>query len=224
MRAAGDQYATDFRALGDKFNPYVNAGGTALERVMGGLGLGSPDAGAAFTSAYRATPGYEAAFDTGQRAVTSSAAGRGGIDNGATLKALTRYGSNFEDQKSGDYISKLMALVNGGQTATGQQVSTIGTGLTGKLGTETTAYGGDMTAANTIGLGDIAAANARAKGSQNLLDTGLKIGGIALGAAGGIPGGGSGYLGSMMANTGVPGGGYLGTGGQVYPGPGYYPR
>ncbi len=184
----GDRYAGDFENLSHAYDPYVNAGGSALDRLMAGLGLGGNQQ--AFTDAYRSLPGYQNGLETGSRAITGNAAARGSLNSGATLKALQRYGSDYEDKRSGDYLTRLMGLAGTGQSATGQQVATTAQGLQGQLGTRQTAYGGSMNAAGTIGQGDIAAANAQAAGSQNLLNAGLKIGGMVLGGFGGGSAGG----------------------------------
>jgi hypothetical protein len=59
-----------------------------------------------------------------------------------------------------------------GMTATGAGNAAYGEGLRGELGARSTAYGGDMSSAGTIGQGDIAAANAKAAGSQNIINAG----------------------------------------------------
>jgi hypothetical protein len=106
-------------------------------------------------------------------------------------------------------MSRLAGLAGMGQTATGQQVATEGTGLQGQLQTRMGAYGGQYGSAGTIGQGDIAAANAMAAGSNNLLKTGFDLGGKIIGAATGMPsfgmpsfGGGS-YNG-MYPEVGTP--------------------
>jgi len=181
----GDQYADKFAEMSKAYDPYVSAGGSALERLMAGLGLGGDTA--SFTQAYRSLPGYQAGLDSGSKAITGNAASRGMLNSGAALKALQRYGSDYEDKRSGDYLNRLMGLAGTGQSATGQQIATQGQGLQGQLGTRTSAFQGAMNSAGTIGQGNIAAANARAAGSQNILNTGMKIGGMVLSAATGMP-------------------------------------
>ena len=190
----GDEYANKFKALSAGYNPYIKAGGSALERLMAGLGLGGDTAG--FTNAYRALPGYQAGLETGSQAITGNAAARGMLNSGGAIKALNRYGSDYEDKRSGDYLSRLMAMSGTGQTATGQQVETVGQGLKGQLGTRTSAFGGGMNAAGTVGQGMVAGANAEAAGTQNILDAGMKIAAMAAapftgGASLGMMGGGS---------------------------------
>jgi hypothetical protein len=191
LTSYGDTLPGAYSGLADRLSPYADAGGSALARLLGGLGLPGGD-GEDFASAYRATPGYQAGLDTGTNAVMGTNAARGMLNSGRTMKDLYRFGSNYEDQRSGDYMNRLAGLVSGGQNATGQQVATEGTGLQGQLQTRLTGYGGQYGSAGTIGQGDIAAANARAAASGNLLNAGMKVGGMLLGAAGGMPGLGGG--------------------------------
>lgn len=169
-----------YRGLADRFSPYAEAGGSALARLLGGLGLPGGD-GEDFTAAYRALPGYQAGLETGQDAVMDTAAARGMTRSGRTMKDLYRFGSNYEDARSGDYLSRLSGLAGMGQTATGQKVATEGTGLQGQLQTRLTGYGGQYGSAGTIGQGDIAAANAQAQGLGNLLNFGGNLLGKAIG-------------------------------------------
>jgi len=205
----GDTYANAFKGLSTQFAPYADAGGSALTRLMQGLGLGGEGGSQEFADAYRALPGYGAGIETGSRAITGNAAARGMLNSGATLKGLQRFGSDYEDKRSTDYLSRLMGLSGMGQTATGQQVATEGQGLQGQLGTRTSAYGGQMQSAGTTGQGDIAAANAQAAGSQNLMNTGVKLAGMAMGGGFGGLGGLMGTSAGNIGGTGLPGFGGL---------------
>lgn len=176
----GDEYAADYGDLAKKFEPYAAAGGSALEQLMSGLGL-SGDGGASFTSAYRAQPGYQSGLDTGIHAVDSSANAAHMGQSGRAMKELYRFGSDYEDKRSGDWLSRLMGLVGVGQQATGQEVGTAGTGLTGRLQQRGTAFGGQLKAADTIGLGQVAGANAEQSALTNLMSMGAKLGGAFLG-------------------------------------------
>lgn len=175
----GDQYANEFRTLSEGFQPYENAGNSALTRLMAGLGLGGNPG--EFTAAYRALPGYQAGLDAGSEAITGNAAARSGLNSGATLKALQKFGSDYEDQRAGSYLDRLFGLTGMGQQATGQRVATAGQGLQGQLGTRQSAYQGMMQSAPTIGQGQVAGANAKAAGLQNVINTGANIFGRLMG-------------------------------------------
>lgn len=179
LRGAGDQYASGFNNLAANYQPYTQAGTSSLSQLMAGLGLGGDQQ--AFTDAYRGLPGYQNGLQAGSNAITGNAAARGMLNSGSTLKALQKFGSNYEDQRAGDHLSRLMGLSTQGLGATQASNATAGQGLTGKLQTDLAAYGGDMTSAGTIGQGQIAGANAQAQGAQNIFNTAANLFGKGLG-------------------------------------------
>lgn len=63
----------------------------------------------------RQTPGYNWAFGEGQRAVQTSAAARGTLLTGGTLKALARYGQGHADQLYGSQLDRYGRLAELGQ-------------------------------------------------------------------------------------------------------------
>lgn len=176
----GNEYADKFKGLSTQYQPYQQAGGSALARLMQGLGLPGGD-GSDFAAAYRATPGYQAGLDTGTNAAISGANAGGTLASGRTLKALQRYGSDYNDQKSGAYMSQLAGLQGQGLQATNQAVNTEGQGLQGQLQTRQSAYNGDMNSAGTIGQGMVAGATAQAQGVGNIFNTGANLLGIGIG-------------------------------------------
>lgn len=105
--------------------------------------------------AFRNTPGYQFGLDEGRKTLEASAAAAGGLNSGATLRALTRYGQGYADQQGyRPYVSDLMQLSGRGQA----QASSMG------------AQG--MQYANQMGANLQNAANARAQSTyqrnQNL--------------------------------------------------------
>jgi hypothetical protein len=181
LRAYGNQYANQYSNLATMFAPYASAGGEALNMYKAGLGLDGGAGAEAFTAAYRGLPGYESGLRTGTNAAIAGANAGGRLNSGATMKALQRFGSDYEDQRVGSHLDRLMGLTGMGQQATGQQVATTGQGLQGQLGTRTSAYGGDMQAAGTVGQGMVAGAQAQQQGMSNLLGAATYLGGAALG-------------------------------------------
>lgn len=179
----GDQYQSDMLGLSKAFQPYASAGSASLERLLGGLGLAGPEAGAAFTDAYRNLPGYQAGLNTGTNAVNTTANARGMLNSGANEKALYRFGSDYENARSSDYLARLLGLTQLGQGATGSEVATAAQGMSGRLGQRGTSYGGQMQSAGTIGQGMVAGANAQSEALTNL----LKMGAYGVGAAFGSP-------------------------------------
>ena len=137
--------------------PWRAAGETAL----GQLSAGTADGGEFnrnFTLAdFQKDPGYQFRMDQGQSALEHSAAARGGLLNGGTLKAMNRYG---QDYASGEFqnaynrynndttqrFNRLASLAGVGQTAT-RDVANMG-----------------MQNATQVGNNMMSAANARASG------------------------------------------------------------
>jgi hypothetical protein len=181
LKKAGQAYDARLTGLSDLFRPYAEAGGDALDMYRAGLGLDGGAGSARFTEAYRAIPGYDAGLKTGTDSAVAGLNASGRLNSGGAMKALQRYGSDYEDQRSSDYLARLLGLTQTGQQATGQQVSTAAEGARGNLGARTTAYGGDMVSAGTIGQGMVAGANAEQGAWGNLLGTAAYLGGAALG-------------------------------------------
>lgn len=70
---------------------------------------------------FRNTPGYQFGLDEGAKTVQASAAARGGLNSGATLKALTKFGNDYADQQGyTPYMNRLAALSGMAQTSTNQ--------------------------------------------------------------------------------------------------------
>jgi hypothetical protein len=201
LRGAGNDYLSGLTELSGRYDPYINRGNAAFDRLMAGLGLGGNQED--FTAAYRGLPGYQSGMDAGSKAVTSRLNAGPGMQSGAAMKALQRYGSDYEDQRVGDYLTRLMGLGTQGLGATQAQVGTAAQGYQGQLGARTGAAQMDYGSAGTIGQGDIAGANARAAGSQNLMNTGVNIAGMLMG----MPSGGGGFGSSFGSGGGLPGGG-----------------
>jgi hypothetical protein len=104
---------------------------------------GSPNRfGGFFTS-----PDYEFKRAEGLRDIERTAAGRGSLMSGGTLKALTRYGGDLASGEWNNYVNRLASLAGVGQSSSYQ---------TGVLGAN---------AANNSGNALMAGANARAAGT-----------------------------------------------------------
>lgn len=202
-RQAGTDYLSGLMNTSKAYDPYVQGGNSALAQLLGGLGLGTPQQAQQFTAAYQNLPGYQSGLNTGAQSVTARLNAGPGVQSGAAMKALQKFGSDYENTRSGDYLSRLMALSTQGLGATGSQTGLQAQGyggqLTANLGAANQQYG----SAGTIGQGQIAGANAEAAGAQNLLNAGLKLAGMAMGGMGG------GGFGSSFTSTGASGLGSL---------------
>lgn len=122
-KAAAQATAADekkFQQIRSDLAPYRDTGTSALARYADSLGLNGVDAQNAFRDNFRTDPGYQFAFDEGMRAIQGSAAARGGVLNGGTLRALQRTGQGMADQQYGSYLDRFGYLANMGQNAAAQ--------------------------------------------------------------------------------------------------------
>jgi hypothetical protein len=179
----GDDYANAFKGMSAAYAPYTRTGGVANEQLQRLL---------ADPSSLRHLPGYQFAQDQGIQALDRSAKARGMLESGRQDKDLLRFSTGLADQTYGNQLSRLMGLTQMGIGATGAKNATAGQGVIGQMGARSSAYDGDyrsaatlggrmLDSAGTIGQGDVAAANARAAGTQNLLNTGANLFGKLLG-------------------------------------------
>ena len=97
--------------------PYRDTGTSALTKYADSLGLNGNAARDQFRTDFRADPGYQYAFDEGQRAVQGSAAARSGLLSGGALRALQRTGQGMADQQYGSYLDRFSNLANMGQNS-----------------------------------------------------------------------------------------------------------
>jgi hypothetical protein len=125
--------------------PFYDAGVTGQNRLMDLLGLGK-NTGAAdygkyskdFSMAdYQADPGYAFRLSEGMKQLGRTAAGRGGLISGQTMKGLQDYAQNSASQEYGNAFNRyqinranqlqpLGNLQNVGVSAANQQSSTLG--------------------------------------------------------------------------------------------------
>lgn len=149
-------------------NPYNQAGQSALS------GMQDADFSRDFAmSDYQADPGYQFRMAEGMKALENSAAARGSLNSGATLKAISRYGQDMASQEYQNAYNRfnadrdrrfgrLSSLAGIGANAAGQMAGVAGQ------------YGSNV--ANTLtGMGNATAGAgmARANATQNLLKTGV---------------------------------------------------
>ena len=159
--------------------PYADAGRTALSQLMGEMG---PDG--YFNQTYTgqdiySDPSYQFRLQQGQDAIQSSAAAKGGLLSGATLKALQGYGQDMASQEyqnaynrfnadQTNQYNRLSNLVGVGQNAAAQQ---------GNYGAQTAqaVANNTMAGANAQAAGQIAAGNRTANNFGALLGVGNTV-------------------------------------------------
>jgi hypothetical protein len=127
--------------------PFRQAGITSQNRLMTLLGLSNPDAEGYGRYArdfgmsdFQADPGYEFRMQEGLRALERSAAARGNLNSGSTLRGVTRFGQDLASQEyqnafnryqvnRSNQLNPLQSLMGAGQTS----ANTL-TGAAGQLG------------------------------------------------------------------------------------------
>jgi hypothetical protein len=161
--------------------PFMASGAAALEGVMGGL-----QPGGRFTREFSPEdlargqdPGYAFRMSEGMKALERSAASRGGLLSGATMKGIQRYGQDMASQEyqnafnrfqinRGNQLNPLLSIAGLGQTSTGQ------------AGQQATNYAnqamGNITGAgNASAAGQIGQANALTSGIAGGLGQGINF-------------------------------------------------
>ena len=138
-----------------------------LADLLGANGRGTQ--GNAYAN-YSTGPGYDFKLQAGTDAIDQSAAARGMLQSGATLKALQEYGQGLHNQDFGDYLSRLAGLSNLG--AQGAQI-----GATGARGI----VGNAMNQANLFKDQGQYADQTRSAGFGNLVGLGGSISGFGSG-------------------------------------------
>jgi len=154
-----------FRQTRKDLAPYRQAGTTGLTRYQDLL-YGKPIKDAAGNvagyekpdySLFTESPGYQFRVDEGQRALERSAAAKGSLQSGATLKALTKYGQGVAGQQYDQYLNRLQGLAQSGQNAATQ---------TGSFGQAAAGQYGNMMGRSAQNLQDIGTARASGYAGQ----------------------------------------------------------
>lgn len=152
--------------------PWRKAGAEAL------TGMGNADFQRDFTSAdFQKDPGYDFRMQEGQKALERSAAARGGLNSGGTLKALSRYGQDYASNEYGNAYNRfnqdrdrrfgrLSTLAGMGQGANNANAS-------GSQNYANNAGQNMMGAANAQGAAGIASANAWGNSLSGIAGAGM---------------------------------------------------
>ncbi len=111
---------------------------------------------------FQATPGYQFMLDQGIDAIDGSAAARGNVFSGATMKAAQEYGTGLANQEYGTYLNRLTGQAAQGQSAAGN-IATAGANYTSGAGNALANMG------NAQAAGYIGQANAFSGGISNAI-------------------------------------------------------
>lgn len=93
------------------YAPWRAAGESALARLTNEMKAGA-------TTAYTKSPSYDFRLSEGIKAAERSAAARGRLGSGATMKAVQRYGEGLASADYGDWWNRNAGLAGVGQAAT----------------------------------------------------------------------------------------------------------
>jgi hypothetical protein len=127
--------------------PWMQGGGNALTALQQALGIGPGGGGSVNPSGFQQSPGYQWQMDQGLTAVENSAAAKGGLSGGNTLKALQSYGTGLANQDWYNYLGQLGGLSASGQNAAanlGGIATTTGQGIGNSLITAGNAQAGGI--------------------------------------------------------------------------------
>lgn len=121
-------------------------------------------------------PGYQFGLQQGQQAIDRSAASKGGLYSGATMKALNRFGQDYGGTKFGDAFNRDMSSKT-------QQYNFLSNaaGLGNTANNQSMAAGANYANAvgnNALGMGNVSAANALTQGTiwGNMINKGTAYG------------------------------------------------
>lgn len=178
-RAASDALAAQermyYQSREDQM-PWMDAGRDSLSSLMGQM----PELNRSFSmDDFQKDPGYQFRLNEGMKALEGSAAARGSLNSGATMKALMGYGQNFA---SNEYQNAYNRFNNDRTMKYNKLANIAGLGQTtaSNLGGQSMQHG--MNQGNVhMGMGNaIAAANiAQGNNMSNLMGQGMSAAALA---------------------------------------------
>lgn len=173
-------------------SPFLNQGTAALPTLNQGIqtyqadlanyknlvAAGNPNS-AGSIQAFENTPGYQFQLQQGQQAINNSAASKGGLLSGSTLKDLLSYsqglaGTTYQNYLSnyGNFLNQNQSVLQGDQQVIGDVQQQVNTGVNaGGAIAGVSENAGNNISANTIGAGNATAAGT--VGSANAISGGL---------------------------------------------------
>lgn len=110
-----------YQDVASLYQPYTSTGTGAQGTLAALAGLSGKGAQDAAFGSFQTSPGYQFRLDQGTQAIDRSAASRGNLGSGATLKALSDYGQGMASQEYQNWLATLAGLANQGLSATGAQ-------------------------------------------------------------------------------------------------------
>lgn len=150
---SGLSTATDYYTnAGKLYDTWASTGRDANAMFGNALGLGGQEGYDAATSAFRTTPGYQFAVESGLDAIDRRAASRGMLGSGNTNLDTIRFSQGLADQQWQNWLNNLNTASGSGLTATTNQAG-IQTGL-GDLNFNTGATKANLAYQTETGVGN----------------------------------------------------------------------
>lgn len=161
--------------------PWMSSGAAALEGIVGGLQPGGRFAREFGPEEFKKgmDPGYAFRMSEGMKALERSAAQRGGLLSGATLKGIQRYGQDLASQEYQNAFNRFQ-INRANQLAPLQSLAGLGQTSAGQMGQQGSQYANLATqnitgAGNAQAAGQIGQANAIAGGLVGGLGQGINF-------------------------------------------------
>ena len=151
---ASEQQAAQYAQQRADLQPWAQSGQSANNKMSALMGMNGEDP----TAQLHATPGYQFRMQEGMNGVQNSAAARGGLLSGGTLKAIQKYGQDFASNEYQNQFNRLNSMSSAGQNAAAGQ------------GNAAQAFGAGQ-AQNTMGAGNAMAAGT--VGGANAMSQGI---------------------------------------------------
>lgn len=144
-KQTSDSYNQAYPYVQQQYGGVANNGVAASNMVKNLLGLGDTQAGTDAFNQYKGSSGYQADEHAGVGAITNSAAAKGLLGSGGTLKDISRFGTDLTDKYFNNYLDRLTgqssqglqagALISGaGQVSHGQSNSSQKPGMSKFIG------------------------------------------------------------------------------------------
>lgn len=189
-----DEQRRQFEVTRGDYQPYLQAGTSALGQQGDLVGLNGSGVQASAIEALRASPLFQSLFRTGEEAVLQNSSATGGLRGGNTQRGLADFGSDLLAQTIERQLAQLGGISGRGQAAVGD-VSNFGANMSNNIG-NILGQQGQVRAGGLLTRGGITAGMWNNAGG--FLDQAVQA---AMGAGMG-PGGAPFNLGAMMKNMG----------------------
>jgi len=178
QRAAIEEQRLAREELRTLLNPYVAAGGPALEAQMGALGLRGPEEQQAFVTQQEQSPFFQSMAQQGENAILQNASATGGLRGGNVQGALAQFRPALLNQFLDQQYGRLGGMTNLGQNSAAG-VGAAGMQTANQIGANLTNIG---TGFKDIGAAQAGSALARGQMYGDILGS---VGGVAQGLSGG---------------------------------------